>query len=169
MISTLLSEFVSFFSRYNLEPSGSEFNTAWFVSNCNHTSGALKRWEYGQSLMQAGLKLYGEGACFEKTTVRNFGKSPKKEDFEKMFQLEKMKFYLAFENAYHCTDYVSEKFWRNSFNSKLIPIVYGPHPDDVEAVAPPNSYIHSENFESPAELVGYMTWLDNNDQEWKNC
>ena len=33
-------------------PYGSPYNTAWFVSDCNHTSGALKRWEYGQSLVK---------------------------------------------------------------------------------------------------------------------
>ena len=73
-----------------------------------------------------------------------------------------MKFYLAFENAYHCTDYVSEKFWRNSFGNSLIPIVYGPHPADVAAIAPPNSYIHAELFETPEELVGYVDFLDSN-------
>jgi len=33
----------------------------------------------------------------------------------------------------------------------------------VEAVAPPNSYIHAEKFETPEELVGYLDYLDSND------
>ena len=41
-------------------------------------------------------------------------------------------FYLAFENSMHCNDYVSEKFWRNSLTQFMVPIVYGPHPDDVK-------------------------------------
>ena len=40
--------------------------------------------------------------------------------------------------------YSSEKFWRNALGEGLVPIVYGPHEDDVKAVAPPNSYIHAE-------------------------
>ena len=43
------------------------------------------------------------------------------------------KFYLAFENAIHCTDYVSEKFWRNSLRAGAVPIVYGPNKDKVLA------------------------------------
>ena len=42
------------------------------------------------------------------------------------------KFYLAFENSMHCNDYLSEKFWRNSLHQGLVPVVYGPHPDDVK-------------------------------------
>ena len=38
---------------------------------------------------------------------------------------------------------MSEKFWRNSLNTGAVPVVYGPHPDDVKSVAPPNSYIHA--------------------------
>ena len=65
--------------------------------------------------MLAGLSIYGEGECFDKVTTRNFGKSKKKSDLTKAFDLSGVKFYLAFENAFHCDDYVSEKFWRNSF------------------------------------------------------
>ena len=31
--------------------------------------------------------------------------------------ISKHKFYLAFENAIHCNDYISEKFWRNGLGS----------------------------------------------------
>ena len=34
------------------------FNTMWIVSDCNHTTGAVKRMEYAQSLINAGLKVY---------------------------------------------------------------------------------------------------------------
>ena len=70
-----------------------------------------------------------------------------------------MKFYLAFENAYHCTDYISEKFWRNAFGSNLVPIVWGPHIDDIRAVAPPNSFIHAEEFETAQDIVDYINYL----------
>ena len=42
------------------------------------------------------------------------------------------KFYLAFENAIHCNDYISEKFWRNALSSGAVPVVFGPHRDDVK-------------------------------------
>ena len=77
--------------------------------------------------------------------------------------ISSFKFYLAFENAIHCNDYLTEKFWRNSLGAGAIPVVYGTHPDDVRAVAPPNSYIHVEDFASPAALVEYMNYLDGND------
>ena len=43
---------------------------------------------------------------------------------------------------------MSEKFWRNSLNTGAVPIVYGPHPDDVKAVAPKNSYIHAVSIKN---------------------
>jgi hypothetical protein len=63
---------------------------------------------------------------------------------------------LAFENAYHCTDYISEKFWRNSFSFELVPVIFGPHVDDVRKVAPPNSFIHADEFETADDLVKYL-------------
>ncbi len=74
--------------------------------------------------------------CYLKVTERSFSKEKKK---TKKFTLDNVKFYLAFENAYHCNDYISEKFWRNGFHSETVPLVFGPHPDDVMKVAPPNS------------------------------
>ena len=40
---------------------GSDYNTAWYVSNCNFTSGAEKRYEFGKKMIEKGLKLYSEG------------------------------------------------------------------------------------------------------------
>ena len=57
----------------------------------------------------------------------------------------------------------SEKFWRNSLDQGLVPIVSGPHPDDLAAIAPPHSFIHVENFKSNSELVDYLDYLDGND------
>ena len=41
---------------------GSSYNTAWFVSNCNQTAGAIRRYNFVKSLVLAGLKLYSEGS-----------------------------------------------------------------------------------------------------------
>ena len=39
----------------------------------------------------------------------------------------------------------------------------GAHPDDYKKVAPPNSFIHVDEFNSPRQLAEYMHILDNND------
>ena len=142
-------------------PSGTGANTAWFVSNCNHTASAVRRFDFGQSLIDAGLQLYAEGSCFGHRTVKAFGK--KTIGLSGEYPTAKLKFYLSFENAYHCNDYISEKFWRNAIGQKQVPIVFGPHINDVLAVAPPNSFIHAEEFDTPQELVEYISYLDGND------
>lgn len=75
-------------------------------------------------LKEAGLKLHGEGACFENQTKRSFGnmaKSLKYNSDSEDTVIQHMKFYLSFENAYHCTDYISEKFWRNALGALAVP------------------------------------------------
>ena len=111
------------------------YHTLWFVSNCDHTWGAIERWKLGQALIEEGtesknrtawkrpihrklagakthasdknfgkgLKLQGEGKCFDKPSDRDFssfvyGKPSKN------LPVHRFKFYLAFENAFHCTD-----------------------------------------------------------------
>jgi len=78
-----------------------KYNAAWFISNCNHTPGARKRYLYGKLLIDAGLKLHTEGLCFgeRKETAHHFGHPEMGE-----IPMKKIKFYLAFENAYHCND-----------------------------------------------------------------
>ena len=56
------------------------------------------------------------------------------------------KFYLAFENS-DCEDYITEKFWRTLNKTLSIPIVMGK--GNYKALAPPNSYIHVDDFTSP--------------------
>ena len=107
------------------------------------------------------MGLFREGECFNKVTDRKFSRMETAD-----FNLEHVKFYLAFENAYHCDDYISEKFWRNSLTNRAVPIVFGPKIGDVDKVAPPNSFIHAEWFSSPELLVEYVHWLAKNDDEY---
>ncbi|XP_035709712.1 glycoprotein 3-alpha-L-fucosyltransferase A-like [Folsomia candida] len=72
------------------------------------------------------------------------------------------KFYLAFEKA-NCRDYITEKFWTNALRNDIVPVVMGAHPEDYKALAPPNSYIHIEDFATPKDLANYLTLLDTND------
>ena len=108
-------------------------------------------------MIDAGLPINGFGICFNKPLRHGI------QPWRPNGLISNFKFYLAFENAIHCNDYLSEKFWRNALGSGAVPVVYGAHPDDVKAVAPPNSYIHVEDFETPAALVEYLDYLDGND------
>ena len=129
----------------------------WVVSNCDKTKGAVARMQYAKELIKAGLNLSKYGKCFGKTTPRK--------DFTEF--LLPYKFYLAFENSWHCKDYLTEKFWRNGLMSNVVPVLWGPSPEDVAAVAPKHSYIHSEDFETPEALVKYLNYLDKNDTAYR--
>lgn len=50
-----------------------------------------------------------------------------------------------------------------SYSNDIVPVVMGAHPDDYRAVAPPHSYIHVDDFESPRHLADYLKLLDQND------
>ena len=50
-----------------------------------------------------------------------------------------------------------------SFSYRIIPVVFGAHPDEVKRVVPPNSYIHTDQFASPKELAEYLIFLDQHD------
>uniref|UniRef100_H2YYR1 Fucosyltransferase n=1 Tax=Ciona savignyi TaxID=51511 RepID=H2YYR1_CIOSA len=129
----------------------------WIVSNCNNTRGAVERKAYVYKLIEAGLKVDLFGACFgNRITKNNFSAF-----------LAPYKFYLAFENSWHCKDYVTEKFWRNGLMADVVPVVWGPSREDVAAIAPKGSYIHVEDFASPKELVKYLYYLDANDSEYR--
>ena len=130
----------------------------WVVSNCNHTNEAKNRLDYAKNLQSLGLKLTGLGACFNQPLDKNNNGWNNDEKYKTQY-----KFYLDFENGKHCKDYLSEKFWTNSLLYERVPIVSGPHPDDVKALAPKNSYIHVEDFKSPQKLLNYINYLDKND------
>lgn len=82
------------------------------------------------------------------------------------------KFYLAFENS-NCRDYITEKFYVNSLQYNVLPIVMGARPQDYRRSAPSGSFIHVDNFESPKELAEYLHILDKDDElynsyfQWK--
>lgn len=140
----------------------SKFIAAWVVSNCNSTEGAKLRLEYVVDMVDAGLRLDGYGECFDKILADQPWTRVTKSNF-KWGRFSRYKFYLAFENSIHCPDYMSEKVWRNSLLQGLVPVIYGPHRDDVRAMLPEKSYIHVEDFNSPEEVVKYLNYLDGND------
>ncbi|XP_060917483.1 alpha-(1,3)-fucosyltransferase 7 [Labrus mixtus] len=67
-------------------------------------------------------------------------------------------FYLSFENSVG-KDYITEKLWRNAYKGGAVPVVIGPPIDDYKAVAPPNSFIHVDEFASVKDLGKYLQQL----------
>ena len=130
----------------------------WLVSNCAGTYGAIQRMKYSNELVEAGLPIDRYGGCFHN-----------KQDFQKLSQetMESYKFYLAFENALHCKDYLTEKFWVNSLTHGRVPVVWGPSKEDVTRLAPTKSFIHTENFASPTDLTAYLLYLNKNDTAYR--
>ena len=57
----------------------------------------------------------------------------------------------------------------------VVPVVMGAHPDDYARAAPPGSYIHVDDFETPQQLAEYLKKLDKNDDlyndyfRWQSC
>ena len=82
------------------------------------------------------------------------------------------KFYLAFENS-NCMDYITEKFFDTGLQQNILPIVMGASEDEYSRYAPQRSYIHVDEFKTPAELAQYLHVLDKNDElynsyfQWK--
>ncbi|XP_040013340.1 alpha-(1,3)-fucosyltransferase 7 [Xiphias gladius] len=67
-------------------------------------------------------------------------------------------FYLAFENSV-AKDYITEKLWRNAYQGGAVPVVMGPPLSDYKAVAPPNSFIHVDEFATVKDLGKYLQKL----------
>jgi len=131
----------------------------WFVSNCRGGSNGNNRMRLSEELIKNGLKLDRFGRCFKN--------KPADDTRWQMNQLTKRyKFYLSFENSLHCRDYITEKFTINALVSGLVPVVYGPVRENYEAMAPPHSFIHVEDFNNSMELVNYLKYLDGNDSAY---
>nr|XP_018672473.1 alpha-(1,3)-fucosyltransferase 6-like isoform X2 [Ciona intestinalis] len=137
----------------------------WVASNCGVTSGAKMRMKIVEDLKrsQVGWMLDVYGLCGDGKTF-----TQDRSGFNNMNELIKSyKFYLAFENSYHCRDYITEKFWENSLLNAVVPVVWGPTREDVMTVAPPHSFIHVEDFKNISDLADYLLYLDRNDTAYR--
>ena len=137
-------------------------STLWVVSNCKTPS---KRILYVRQLQKSGLKVDIRGRCAKRPVCKS-----KKIDCLNNLK-RKYKFYLAFENS-NCKDYITEKLW-DALRDGLLPVCLGARMSDYTRIAPPNSFLHVENFTSPRELANHLNYLDKNDDaynryfEWK--
>ncbi len=81
------------------------------------------------------------------------------------------KFYLAFENSI-CDEYVTEKFFR-ALRLLVVPIVL--RKKDYEHIAPPNSFIAVDQFNTVEGLASYIKYINSNNSayasylEWSRC
>ena len=110
--------------------------------------------EYGNELVKYIPSIERYGNCFNN---RDELPDSRVGDF-----LQSKKFYLAFENSLHCKGYITEKFYRSSFLHNTVPVVWGTRKEDYLRIAPPHSFIHTEDFSSPKELSEYLLYLDSN-------
>nr|XP_002120878.5 galactoside 3(4)-L-fucosyltransferase-like [Ciona intestinalis] len=129
----------------------------WVVNDCELLRGSKLRMEYANALVEAGLPLDRYGWCFNN-----------KQAYKKLSDevLLSYKFYLAFEETQNCIDYLTDEFWEKGVLMGRVPVVWGPTKMTVARLAPPGSYIHTDNFESPAKLVEYLLYLDQNDEAY---
>ena len=49
----------------------------------------------------------------------------------------------------------------------MVPVILGSSISDAEALLPPNSFIHVDNFTSPLELANWLRYLDHNDTAYR--
>ena len=81
--------------------------------------------------------------------------------------MQKYKFYLALENS-ECSEYITEKFWSNAYATGMVPIAYGAPKEDYTKTAPPNSFIHLDDFRTMQEFVDYIKLLDKNETMYQS-
>ena len=130
----------------------------WMARDCDVTNGAKMRLKLIQNMISHGLNVGGSSACLDKHAKSTFMST--REMYE---QIAEHKFYLAFENSYHCKEYITEKLWLNSFYLGTVPVVWGASKEDYIRNTPPNSFIHYEDFDNSKQLVDYLLYLDKND------
>ena len=139
----------------------------------NYAQGKDKMAAFGVSNHCGGLRFAFIRALMKHVEVNIFGKCATQFELKKTWvcpqnmengclqELQRHKFYLAFENSL-CIDYITEKYWRNSLERGLVPIVLGGASYSPELVIP-GSFINAADFDSIKALADYLNYLDKND------
>ena len=132
---------------------GKSRQIAWAVTNCGQ-----QRDQLAEKLHNFGLQIDNFGKCrIPYVNRRPYSRSVKSPYHE-------YKFVFAAENRL-CQDYVTEKYWRRSFNTGVnaIPIVLGGANYSDPRIAIPGSFIDALKFSSPKALAEYLLLVDKND------
>ena len=78
----------------------------------------------------------------------------KKAEYET--EIAENKFYFAFESKNCSNTYITEKFFR-TLRHNIIPVVFQPNREFYEVFAPPDSFIHAQDFDFDAKkLAEYL-------------
>ena len=134
---------------------GKDMLVAWVVSHCGRQRDKLVK-----KLMEY-IPVHVYGTCsFKFSQNRKCVGRGKKTSCWK--NLRRYKFYLAFENA-NCVDYITEKYWRNSLQNTIVPVVLGGGNYSDKNLAVPGSFVNVMDFSSVKELADHLVMLDNND------
>ncbi|XP_055715854.1 alpha-(1,3)-fucosyltransferase C-like [Phlebotomus papatasi] len=115
---------------------------AWFVSNCNATSGRNDLVE----VMKTHIDIDIYGKCGTLQCDKN-----NQSDCYKLVE-ERYYFYLSFENSL-CKDYLTEKVF-DIMKYYIVPVVYGGA--NYSNYLPSHSYINANDFESATKLAIYL-------------
>lgn len=132
----------------------------WIASN-GYMRGAKERQHLSDVLINAGLNLDRRGRLYPRSPPIPEGRGPKFTEFIKSY-----KFYMSFENQWHCKSYITEKAWNNGLRAETVPVVWGARKEDYEAVLPPGSFIYASDYTAEA-LVEYLLYLDKNDTAYR--
>ncbi|XP_020615232.1 galactoside 3(4)-L-fucosyltransferase-like [Orbicella faveolata] len=129
----------------------------------NHCNERGVRFSYVRALLKhIPISLYGK--CAPMFESNNTWKCPRRKgqiDDDCEEEIQRHKFYLAFENSL-CIDYITEKYWRNSLERGLVPVVLGGAQYGPDLVIP-GSFINAADFDSVKDLADYLKYLDKND------
>ena len=132
---------------------GKDRLVAWTVSHCGKQRDKLVK-----KLMEY-ISVHVYGGCASKFSQN---RQCRRGDENCMKTLRRYKFYLAFENG-NCIDYISEKYWINSLQNDIVPVVFGGGNYSNSKLAVPGSYINVMDFKSAKDLADYLVMLDKND------
>lgn len=146
------AQFDSFVTEWHLAFYKRKRQAVWAASNCrsNRIQHALRLHEHFHVHVLGRCSGYFERpGSFLPLDLDNFLSNSESLDCQRESDCEKRlfaesKFYLSFESR-NCTDYITEKFWR-ILRTDMIPVVLQPSKEVYEQVAPPESFIHAQDF-----------------------
>ncbi|EFA81377.1 hypothetical protein PPL_05361 [Heterostelium album PN500] len=162
------------FKNAPVKPFKEKIKGVGFMSSNCVGGGAIYRTQYIKNMMQL-MVVDGLGECLH---TKDLDKEDQKAVFADLGESMKIKekvlgrylFSLSFENN-NITDYVTEKVY-SLLMSGSIPIYMGA--DNIDEYVPEKSIIKTSDFKSPADLVKYLLYLSENEEEynkyfeWKN-
>jgi len=132
-----------------------------FVSNCRPQKRLKKFRSFREyyPIVAFGKCIRSNQSYSLNAHIHSDVKCDRQSSCEKLY-LTTSKFYLAFESQ-TCTDYVTEKFWR-TLSTGSIPIVSGPERENFARIAPPNSFIHVNDYATDKDLAEALNLIGTN-------